>query len=89
MIQEAETFKLPLRFVWGVKAIDDGNHLIPTSKGSLHFDYSFNPSSPDAQIWMLNFCKQIKEQSFYQTNAGPTIHLSCLIENLLNFMNQR
>lgn len=89
MLQEAEMFKLPLRFVWGVDAIDDGNHLIPSSKGSLHFDEDFRLSSVEVQKWMLNFCKQIKLQPFYQANHVGAILPSCFIENLMDDMNKR
>lgn len=87
--QEAEMFKLPLRFVWGIQAIDDGNHLIPSSKGSIHFDDQFVLSSIKAQEWMLNFCKQIKLQPFYQANNVGAILPSCFIENLMDDMNKR
>lgn len=87
--QEAETFHLPLRFVWGVEAIDDGNHLIPSSKGSIHFNQNLNISSVEAQQWMLDFCKGIKQQSFYQPNIGAAILPSCFIENLIVDMNKR
>lgn len=80
---------MPLRFVWGVEAIDDGNHLIPSSKGTLHLGKSLNLSSADAQLWMLDFCKKLKQQSFYQTNNFPAILPSCFIENLIDNMNKR
>lgn len=87
--QEAETFKLPLRFVWGVQAIDDGNHLIPSSKGDLHLDKNFVLSSVEAQKWMLNFCEQIKQQHFYQANNVAAILPNCFIENLIKDMDKR
>lgn len=80
---------MPIRFVWGVEAIDDGNHLIPSSKGSLHLEQNLNLSSAEAQQWMLDFCKKIKQQSFYQQNNVPTILPSCYIENLIENMNKR
>lgn len=82
-------FKMPLRFVWGVEDVDDGNYLIPTSKGSLHLRPRLNLSSIEAQQWMLNFCKQIKQQPFYQPNSVSAILPSCYIENLIDNMNKR
>ncbi|XP_031628158.1 protein dispatched [Contarinia nasturtii] len=86
---EAETFKLPIRFVWGIDAIDDGNHLIPSSKGSLHLQQKLNLSSIEAQQWMHHFCSTIKQQSFFQSNNVPGILSSCYIENLIENMNKR
>lgn len=80
---------MPVRFVWGVDAIDDGNHLIPTSKGSLHLQGKLNLSSIEAQLWMHDFCKNIKQQSFFQPIDVPAISLSCYIENLIDNMNKR
>lgn len=80
---------MPLRFVWGVEAVDDGNYLIPSSKGTLHFEKSLNLSSVEAQLWLLNFCKKIKEQNFHQPNNVPAILPSCFIENLIDNMKKR
>lgn len=88
-MQETETFKLPLRFVWGIRAIDNGNHLIPSSKGSLEFDDNFVLATMESQKWMLNFCKQIKLQPFYQANNVGAILPSCFIENLIVDMGKR
>lgn len=82
-------FKLPMRFVWGIKAIDDGNYLIPSSKGAIHFDENFVLSSVEVQEWMLNFCKQIKLQPFYQANNVGAILPNCFIENLMDDMKKR
>lgn len=32
MYTSSESFKLPIRFVWGVESIDNGNYLDPTSR---------------------------------------------------------
>lgn len=87
--QETDTFKLPLRFVWGVHAMDDGNHLIPSSKGSLHLEPNLTLSSREVQQWMFDFCKQIKQQPFYQDNNVGVILPSCFIENLVDDMKKR
>lgn len=80
---------MPLRFVWGVEAVDDGDYLIPASKGTLHLEKSLDLSSVEAQLWLLDFCKKIKEQHFYQPNNVPAVLPSCFIENLIDNMNKR
>lgn len=47
-------FKLPLRFVWGVLPVDNGNYFEPTSKGTLEFDSTFDMASPESQVIGLN-----------------------------------
>ncbi|XP_058467660.1 protein dispatched [Malaya genurostris] len=83
-----DTFKLPLRFVWGVQPVDSGNFLDPESRGSLYFDDSFNMSAPESQQWLLSFCKNLKKQTFYQMSYGLLLP-NCFIENFINWMSRR
>lgn len=86
---DLETFKLPIRFVWGVEQIDDGNYLIPTSRGSLHLDNKFNISSIESQLWLLEFCRDLRRQPFYQMTMGPPMLPNCFIENFIRTMERR
>lgn len=43
-------FKLPLRFVWGIHPVDNGNYFEPNSKGTLEFDTSFDMAAPESQV---------------------------------------
>lgn len=88
-MQEADTFKIPIRFVWGVEAIDDGNYLIPSSRGNLHLENNFTISSKESQNWFFNFCNELRKQDFYQAQNVPAILPSCFIENLIDNMNKR
>ncbi|KAH1029598.1 hypothetical protein HUJ05_002808 [Dendroctonus ponderosae] len=77
---------MPLRFVWGVVPVDNGDHLDPENLGSLKLDEKFDISDPESQIWMMNFCKNVKLQSFYK----PT-YLSqtrCFIESFVESMKR-
>lgn len=80
--------KMPLRWIWGVKAIDNSNHMNPSSKGKLIFDDTFSISDPKSQIWLLEFCQKIKTQRFYQLTLGPLLP-NCFIESFKNYMNRR
>lgn len=88
MYTSSESFKLPLRFIWGVKPEDTGNYLDPTSRGTLQLDNSFNVSSPDSQVWLFQFCKRLKQQSFYQHSLGALVP-NCFIENLIAWMARK
>ncbi|KAL0276394.1 UNVERIFIED_CONTAM: hypothetical protein PYX00_003982 [Menopon gallinae] len=81
-------FRLPLRFVWGVLPVDNGDYLEPNSKGTLQFDSSFDISSPESQVWLLNFCRELRQQTFYQSTLGPLLP-NCFIESLTNWMQRR
>lgn len=86
--QSSDSFKLPLRFVWGIKPIDNGNYLDPSNRGKLIFDNNFNISSTESQIWLLKFCKKLKTQRFYQRSFGILLP-NCFIENFIEFMKRR
>lgn len=80
--------KMPLRWVWGIEAIDNSNHMNPASKGYLVFDDSFSISDPKSQLWLLDFCRRLKTQPFYQPTLGPLLP-NCFIESFRTFMSRR
>lgn len=80
--------KLPLRFVWGVLPIDNGNHLDPQSRGHLQFDPTFDVSGPESQVWLRQFCRRLRQQSFYQPTLGPLLP-NCFIESFIASMQRR
>ncbi|CAH1644516.1 unnamed protein product [Spodoptera littoralis] len=80
--------KMPLRWIWGVKAIDNGNHMDPASKGHIEFDGSFSVSEPDSQKWLAGFCNRIKKQPFFQPTLGPLLP-NCFIESFKMYMSRR
>lgn len=80
--------KMPLRWIWGIKAIDNGNLMDPASTGHLVFDDTFSISEPNSQIWLLNFCIKLKAQPFYQQMLGPLLP-NCFIESFKMFMSRR
>ncbi|XP_049866317.1 protein dispatched [Pectinophora gossypiella] len=80
--------KMPVRWIWGVEAIDNGNHMDPASTGHLVFDDTFSISDPDSQAWLLDFCRKIKFQPFYQQTLGPLLP-NCFIETFKVFMSRR
>lgn len=79
--------RMPLRWIWGIKAIDNGNHMDPSSKGHLVFDEKFTISDPIAQYWLLGFCARIKAQPFFQPTLGPLLP-NCFIESFKMYMSR-
>ncbi|CAH0407898.1 unnamed protein product [Chilo suppressalis] len=79
--------KMPLRWIWGVKAIDNGNHMNPYSTGHLIFDDGFSISNPESQSWLLKFCMRLKAQPFYQQTLGPLLP-NCFIESFKMYMDR-
>lgn len=88
MYTSSDSFKLPVRFVWGVESVDNGNYLDPKSRGSIELDPSFNVSAPESQVWLLDFCQRLKQQPFYQMSFGFLVP-NCFIENLISWMNRK
>lgn len=68
--------------------MDNGNHLDPRSLGTLELDNSFDISDPKAQIWLLQFCKDLRSQPFYQSTLGPLLP-NCFIESFISWMQRR
>ncbi|GAB6020682.1 hypothetical protein CHUAL_003351 [Chamberlinius hualienensis] len=80
--------KLPIRVVWGIKPVDNGNYMDPLDKGSLEFDESFNVAAPGSQKWLLRFCRHLRNQTFYQSMLGPLLP-NCFIETFKSWMDRR
>lgn len=80
-------YELPLRFVWGVLPVDNGDHLDPTNYGNLELDPDFNMSDPSSQVWLLKFCKNLKKQPFFRPMMGPLLP-NCFIETFLKSMQR-
>ncbi|KAJ6638287.1 Protein dispatched [Pseudolycoriella hygida] len=85
----SDTLRLYIRVVWGVIPVDNGNYFDPSSRGTLQLDNDFNLSSIESQYWLLNFCKQFKQQPFYQPSSVSTILPNCFIENFIRTMERR
>ncbi|KOC67518.1 Protein dispatched [Habropoda laboriosa] len=79
---------LPLRFVWGIKPIDNGNYLDPGLIGTPEWDESFDVSHPESQLWLEKFCRDLRAQPFYRSTLGPLLP-NCFIESLNNWMQRR
>ncbi|XP_060650621.1 protein dispatched [Drosophila nasuta] len=87
-LQAVENFNMSMRFVWGVEAMDDGDYTNPNSHGNLHYDNNFNISSKESQIWLRNFCQNVRQQPFYQATFAFLLP-NCFIENFIRFMERR
>lgn len=81
-------FKMPLRFVWGVLPIDNGDHLDPVNLGNLVLDPSFDITLPESQQWLLKFCRNLRQQEFYQPLFGPLLP-NCFIETFMKSMQRK
>ncbi|XP_015609573.1 protein dispatched homolog 1 isoform X2 [Cephus cinctus] len=79
---------LPLRFVWGVKPVDNGDYLDPKARGNLEWDESFDVSNPKSQLWLQQFCRGLRAQPFYRSTRGPLLP-NCFIESLRSWMQRR
>ncbi|XP_058807655.1 protein dispatched [Phymastichus coffea] len=85
--QGAGAEALPLRFVWGILPVDNGNYLNPHSRGSLVIDQTFNITDPRSQIWLEHFCKNVRLQPFYRSTLGPLLP-NCFIESIQPWMER-
>ncbi|CAG0916730.1 unnamed protein product [Notodromas monacha] len=81
---------MPMRFVFGVEAVDVGNPLNPDDwgKGMMSLTTNFNISSPEAQVFMLDFCQELRQQGFYLDTPGAMIS-NCFVESFKNYFMAR
>lgn len=78
---------MPLTIIWGVNPIDNGNKYNPYSDVTLDYDVSFNVTSPEAQQWLVDFCRALRSTEMYQKSSGPQL-TNCFIENFRQFMTR-
>lgn len=81
-------YVLPIQVVFGVLPNDNGNSLDPFDRGSLEFDPKFDITTQNSQKWLLNFCRNIRTQSFYKPTMGPLL-TNCFIEFFKSWMEDR
>ncbi|XP_012280511.1 protein dispatched [Orussus abietinus] len=79
---------LPLRFVWGVKPVDNGDYLNPDTRGTLEWDDTFDVSDPNSQLWLQQFCRNLRGQVFYRSTTGPLLP-NCFVESMRSWMERR
>ncbi|XP_074655965.1 protein dispatched homolog 1-like isoform X2 [Tubulanus polymorphus] len=79
---------MPLTAIWGVKAIDNGNMLDPTSSGTLVLDNTFDISAKESQIWLLKFCRKLRRHKYYKNSPGLEL-TNCFIEQFKQMFMER
>ncbi|CAL9692176.1 unnamed protein product [Knipowitschia caucasica] len=84
-VHHGEDLHMPITIIWGVTPVDKGDPLNPKNKGKLMLDDSFNIASPAAQLWILNFCQKLRNQSFVFQSEGQDF-TSCFIETFKQWM---
>uniref|UniRef100_H2SEW5 Protein dispatched homolog 1 n=1 Tax=Takifugu rubripes TaxID=31033 RepID=H2SEW5_TAKRU len=83
-----EELHMPITIIWGVMPVDNGDPLNPKNKGKLMLDSSFNIASPAAQLWILNFCQKLRNQSFVFQSEEQDF-TSCFIETFKQWMENQ
>ena len=78
--------KMPLRFVFGAVARDNGDHFNPGDRGSVVMDPEFDMSSKEAQSWMFRLCNDLKKQPWYKYTHGDLQLSNCFIITFKEFM---
>lgn len=78
-VHHGEDLHMPITIIWGVTPVDNGDPLNPKNKGKLILDSSFNIASPASQLWILNFCQKLRNQSFVFQSEEQDF-TSCFIE---------
>jgi hypothetical protein len=65
---------LSVDFVFGLLAVDNGDELNPTDRGSLEFDASFDLSDTSVQMWLKTLMADLRRQHWVDSRStGPTV----------------
>lgn len=87
-VHHGEDLHMPITIIWGITPVDNGDPLNPKNKGKLMLDSSFNIASPASQLWILNFCQKLRNQSFVFQSEEQDF-TSCFIETFKQWMENQ
>ncbi|XP_074471914.1 protein dispatched homolog 1 [Sebastes fasciatus] len=87
-VHHGEDLHMPITIIWGVMPVDNGDPLNPKNKGKLMLDSTFNIASPASQLWILNFCQKLRNQSFVFQSEEQDF-TSCFIETFKQWMENQ
>ncbi|XP_059897312.1 protein dispatched homolog 1 [Gadus macrocephalus] len=87
-VQNGEDLHMPITIIWGVAPEDNGDPLNPKNKGKLVLDGGFNIASPASQLWLLNFCQKLRNQSFVFQSEEQDF-TSCFMETFKQWMENQ
>ncbi|XP_026097049.1 protein dispatched homolog 1-like [Carassius auratus] len=87
-VNHGEDLHMPITIIWGVTPVDNGDPLSPKNKGKLTLDTTFNIASPASQIWILNFCQKLRNQSFVFQSEEQDF-TSCFMETFKQWMENQ
>jgi len=63
----------PTVVVWGAEPADTGNYLDPKSGSKLVLDDTFDPSSEDSQVFLLDTCENLFDQDFAEVRSADFV----------------
>ncbi|XP_051500230.1 protein dispatched homolog 1-like [Myxocyprinus asiaticus] len=87
-VNHGEDLHMPITIIWGVTPVDNGDPLNPKNKGKLTLDTTFNISNPASQMWILNFCQKLRNQSFVFQSEEQDF-TSCFMETFKQWMENQ
>ncbi|XP_019375472.1 PREDICTED: protein dispatched homolog 2 [Gavialis gangeticus] len=87
-LEHGEGQHMPITIVWGILPVDNGDHFNPKSNGTLVVDTTFTIQKPEAQKWLLEFCQNVKNQTFYYPDLEQKSTV-CFMEEFLRWMDSR
>ncbi|XP_073466013.1 protein dispatched homolog 2 isoform X1 [Aquarana catesbeiana] len=79
---------MPIRLIWGIKPVDNGDHLNPKVNGTLVADATFTIRNADDQRWLLELCNKVRNQSFYYSDQEKKPNI-CFMEDFHRWMESR
>eukprot|EP01060_Flectonema_neradi_P004841 TRINITY_DN13180_c6_g1_i1.p1 TRINITY_DN13180_c6_g1~~TRINITY_DN13180_c6_g1_i1.p1 ORF type:complete len:417 (+),score=65.41 TRINITY_DN13180_c6_g1_i1:32-1252(+) len=83
---DTDVGRADLRLCWGIKPIDNGEKLNPSSKTTIVTDPSFDPASEASQLYFLKICHQLENPSGEMTTMVRPGSLNCPVLQVHNWL---
>nr|XP_034953215.1 protein dispatched homolog 2 [Zootoca vivipara] len=87
-LERGEDLHMPVTIIWGVLPVDNGDHFNPKNNGTLVMDPAFTIENSEAQLWLLDFCQKVKNQTFYYAELEQKSTV-CFMEEFHRWMDSR
>ncbi|CAK8680526.1 unnamed protein product [Clavelina lepadiformis] len=85
--EEQVTQYLPVRVIFGVIPQDSGDFRNPDDTGRIQFNHRFNISHPYSQRWLLRFCREMRNSTYFQPVDTRESFSMCFIETFKEWMS--
>ncbi|KAM4663556.1 protein dispatched homolog 2 [Discoglossus pictus] len=87
-LEHGEGQHMPIKLIWGILPVDNGDHLNPKTNGTLVTDATFTIRNAEDQKWLMELCQRVRNQSFFYSDQEKKPNI-CFMEDFHRWMESR